>query len=85
MKVLDKIDTQCGNGLGYTSWLVVDRYGVSDCLLIDKASDTPRVARCHPVIPATQKHADAFGVSVGTLICGVRWIETYNGQVTANP
>ena len=86
MQVLEKIDMRdkAPSGLGYEYWLLVDGYGANDCLLVDAASDNPKVARCHPVIPAEQMHVDALGCELGDLICGVRWFEPYKGQDVIN-
>lgn len=77
-----KVLKVCGPGLGYNAWMQVDRYGACDVLLMPCGQ---RVAHCHPVIPATAGHAAAIeGVSIGDLICGVRWTEPYHGQPTIN-
>lgn len=81
MQVISKINV---NALGYNCWLLVDRFGVNDCLLVDQASDQPKVARCHPVIRAERIHAEHLGCEVGDLICGVRWFEPYRGQPVVN-
>lgn len=85
MKVLQILDTSDGSGLGYQSWLVVDSFGVGDVILLPGNPEAMKVARCHPIIRAEPKHRDAFGVALGTPICGVRWTEPYTGQDVANP
>jgi len=77
MQVLEKL----GSGLGYQTWLRVDRFGACDLLRID--SET--VAHCHPTIRAEDSHAREVGCEVGALICGVRWFSPFVGQEVCNP
>jgi hypothetical protein len=79
MRVIERIDCS-PSVLGYYCWLVLDRFGACDQLVINQ-----EVANCHPAISAQQMHVDQIhGVQLGDIICGVRWFESYKGQDVAN-
>lgn len=63
--------------MGYSYWLVVDSLKPNFEQIEVPPNLTgfncPRIAHCHPVIPAGRKLATALSVHLDTPVCGVRW------------